>query len=104
VVPVIVIRRLRARLRSEGGFSLIELSVGRILSSRIAASLVSVFYAFTPNTGDVAARSEVQVNIRSVMAEQAVSIRQAIRADPDGDPVESLSSSRLAFYAELCNC
>ena len=98
MVSILVIRRLRSTLRREDGFSLVELSAGMILSSMIAAALMTVFYAFSQNTSDLAATSSVQADLRSVIADQVVEIRQAVRADPDGEPVESLDASRLAFY------
>jgi oxidase EvaA len=63
-----MIRRLRSLVTDEGGFSLIELSVSLILSSLIAASFIAVFYSFSQNTGDLAAKSDVQADARSVIA------------------------------------
>jgi prepilin-type N-terminal cleavage/methylation domain-containing protein len=95
-----MIARLRTRLSQDDGFSLIELSVAMILSSMIAASLIAVFYSFSQNSGDLAARSNVQADARAVISEQVVEIRQAIRADLNGDAVESLAAGRLAFYTQ----
>jgi prepilin-type N-terminal cleavage/methylation domain-containing protein len=100
MVSLIVIARLRTRLSAEDGFSLIELSVAMILSSMIAASLIAVFYSFSQNSGDLAARSNVQADARGVIAEQVVEIRQAIRADLNGDAVESLTAGSLVFYTQ----
>ena len=100
MVPVVVIARLRTRLSQDHGFTLIELSVGMILSSMIAASLIAVFYSFSQNSGDLTARTNVQSDARAVVTEQVVEIRQAIRADLNGDAVESLSAGRLAFYTQ----
>jgi len=95
-----VTRRFREWAEREDGFSLIELSVAMVLSSMIAASMMAVFYSFSQNTGDLAAKSNVQADARAVIAEQVVEIRQAIRADLNGDSIEALSSNRLAFYSQ----
>lgn len=95
-----MITRLLRRLRDDRGFSLIELSVAMILSSMIAASMMAVFYSFSQNSGDLASRSNVQAAARAVIAEQVVEIRQAIRADLNGEPIEALDASRLAFYTQ----
>jgi prepilin-type N-terminal cleavage/methylation domain-containing protein len=95
-----VIRRLHDRLGDDSGFSLIEVSVAMVLSSMIAASLVAVFYGLSQNTGDLAGRGEVQASSRSVIASQVVEIRQAISADLNGEAIEALDPSRLAFYTQ----
>ena len=95
-----VIRRLRARLHGDSGFSLVEVSVAMVLSSMIAGSLVAVFYGLSQNTGDLSGRSEVQADSRSVIASQVVEIRQAIPADLNGEAIEALDPSRLAFYTQ----
>jgi len=95
-----MIRLLYRRLRRDDGFSVIELSVAMILSSLIAASLMTVFYSFSQNSGDLTAKSNVQADARAVISEQVVEIRQAIRADLNGDAVESLSAGKLAFYTQ----
>lgn len=95
-----VIARMAALHREDDGFSLIELSTAMILGSMIAASLIAVFYGFSQNSGDLASKSNVQADARAVIAEQVVEIRQAIRADLNGDAVEALTSDRLAFYTQ----
>lgn len=71
-----------------------------ILSSLIAASLISVFNSFSQNTSDLSAKSNVQAASRAVIAEQVVELRQAIKADLNGEPIEALSADRLAFYTQ----
>ena len=95
-----VIRRLQARLGEDSGFSLIEVSVSMVLSSMIAGSLVVVFYGLAQNTGDLSGRGEVQADSRAVIASQVVEIRQAIRADINGEAIEALDPGRLAFYTQ----
>jgi prepilin-type N-terminal cleavage/methylation domain-containing protein len=95
-----MMRLLRSRLKSDSGFSLIELSVAMILSSMISASLIAVFYSFSQNSGDLAAKSNVQQSARAVISAQVIEIRQAIRADLNGEAVEAISADRLAFYTQ----
>ena len=95
-----MIRLLRARLGDDSGFSLIEVSVAMILSSVVATTLISLFMGFSQNAGDLAGRGEVQSNSRAVIAGQVVEIRQAIRADLNGEAIEALDSNRLAFYTQ----
>lgn len=95
-----MIGRLRDRLSDDSGFSLVELSVAMILSGLIAASLITVFYGFSQNSGDLSAKSEVQQEARAVIAEQVVEIRQAIVADLNGEAIESLTEDRLVFYTQ----
>jgi len=91
---------LLRRLREDSGFSLIELSTAMILSGLIAASLIAVFAAMSRNSGDLTAKASTQFDARSVIGEQVVQIRQAIKADRNGDPVESLTADRLVFYTQ----
>ena len=98
MVPVI--RLLRARLGDDSGFSLVEVSVALVLSSLIATTFVSLFIGFSQNAGDLAGRGEVQEKSRSVISNQVVEIRQAIRADLNGEAIEALDSNRLAFYTQ----
>jgi prepilin-type N-terminal cleavage/methylation domain-containing protein len=95
-----VIRRLQTRLGDDSGFSLIEVSVALLLSSMIAGSLVAVFYALSQNVGDLSGRGEVQAASRLVIASQVVEIRQAVRADLNGEAIEALDPGRLAFYTQ----
>ncbi|MEE8496902.1 MAG: prepilin-type N-terminal cleavage/methylation domain-containing protein [Acidimicrobiia bacterium] len=95
-----LIRRLQTRLGDDSGFSLIEVTVAMVLSSMIAASLVTVFYALAQNTGDLSGRGRVQADSRAVIASQVVEIRQAIRADLNGEAIEALDPGRLAFYTQ----
>ncbi len=95
-----LIRRLQARLSDDSGFSLIEVTVAMVLSSMIAGSLVTVFYGLAQNSGDLSGRGEVQADSRSVIASQVVEIRQALPADLNGEAIEALDSSRLAFYTQ----
>ncbi len=95
-----LIRRLRARLGGDSGFSLIEVSVALLLSSMVAGALVTVFYGLSQNVGDLSGRGEVQADSRSVIASQVVEIRQAIPADLNGEAIEALDASRLAFYTQ----
>jgi len=95
-----MINRFRRSLAAEDGFSLVEVTVAMILSSMIAASLVTVFYSFSQNSGDLAAKSNVQSAVRAVISQQVVALRQALRADLNGDAVEALSSNRLVFYTQ----
>jgi len=95
-----MIRRLHARLDDDSGFSLIEISVAMVLSSLIATTLVGLFISFSQNAGDLSERGEVQANSRAVIASQVVEIRQAIRADLNGEAIEALDSGRLAFYTQ----
>lgn len=92
-------RRLRARLRDDRGFSVVELSVAMILSAMISASLVAVFYSFSQNSSDANQRADTQARAREMIAEITVQLRQAVRADLNGDVVESLDADRLVFYS-----
>lgn len=93
-------RVLRRLIREEHGFSLVELSAAMILSGLIAASLISVFYAMSQNSGDLSTKANVQATARGVVAEQVVEIRQAIKADLNGVPVEELDANTLIFYTQ----
>jgi prepilin-type N-terminal cleavage/methylation domain-containing protein len=93
-----MMRRLRHRLGEERGFSVIELSVAMILSSLVSASLVAVFYAFSQNSSDATQRAEMQADARSMIAEISVQLRQAIKADLNGELVESLNGDHIVFY------
>jgi Tfp pilus assembly protein PilV len=93
-----MMRRLLARLRDDRGFSVVELSVAMLLSSLVCASLVAVFFAFSQNSSDATQRARMQADARAMIAEIAVQLRQAIKADLNGELVESLSGDRIVFY------
>jgi prepilin-type N-terminal cleavage/methylation domain-containing protein len=95
-----MIRRLHARLDGDSGFSLIEVSVAMVLSSLVATTLVTVFFGFSQNTSDISGRGEVQAKARAVISAQVVEIRQALRADLNGEAIEALDADRLAFYTQ----
>lgn len=95
-----MIDRVRRRLQRDEGFSLVEVTVALVLSSMISAILVSVFYSFSQNTGDLVEKSNVQAEARAVIAEQVVRIRQAIKADANGEAIEYLNAGALAFYTQ----
>ena len=58
------------------------------------------FFGFSQNTGDLAAKSTVQADARATIAEQVVEIRQAVKSDLNGEPIEELSAGRLAFTTQ----
>lgn len=95
-----MIRRLGARLDDDSGFSLVEISVAMVLSGLLVSALVGLFFGFSQNTSDLSARAEVQADARAVISSQVVEIRQAIRADLNGEAIEALDAGRLAFYTQ----
>lgn len=89
---------MKRRLDSDAGFSLVELGVALALSGMVVGTLVTVFLSFSQNVGDSERRAEHQALSRELIAEIVVELRQAMRANPNGDPVESVGPDQLAFY------
>jgi len=93
-----MIARWRGRIREEGGFTLVEMSVALILSAMVVGTFVSVFFSFSQNAGDTTAKAEHQEMSRQIVASLVVDLRQAVRAEANGYPIESLAPDRLVFY------
>ena len=91
---------IRRFLRDEGGFTLIEMSVGLILSSMIVASVVGVFYAFSQNASDSTKQAELQRTLRSVASEIVLDLRQAEAVRGNGDAVETMADGHLVLYTD----
>lgn len=87
------------RLRGDGGFSLVELSVALILSGIVVGTLVTVFFAFSQNAGDASGKAEHQAQAREAVAEMVTELRQATLADPTAGAVRRLSGDLLDFYS-----
>lgn len=86
------------KFRDDSGFTLVEMSVALILSAMVVGTFVSVFFAFSQNAGDATGKAEHQEQARQVMARLVVDLRQAVAAEPNGWPIESLAADRLVFY------
>jgi len=95
-----MIRRLIGRLRAEGGFTIVELSVAMILSAMILASLTTVLYSFSQQAGDQGRTAVLQGTSREFVADVVVELRQAVRVSPNGYPVEELEPGRIVFYSD----
>jgi len=93
-------RRVIERLRSEDGFSLVELSVALILSAMIVGSLVTVFFSFAQNAGDATRNAQVQSEVRAVIARIVMDVRQADVVTANGEAIESLSANKLVVYSD----
>jgi prepilin-type N-terminal cleavage/methylation domain-containing protein len=86
--------------RDEGGFTLVELSLAMILGAIISGAMVGVFFSLSQNAADSARTAELQQTVRSMVAEIVIEIRQAQKATPNGDPIESLDADRFVFYTD----
>jgi len=95
-----IARLLRKIADRQGGYTIVELSMSMLISSMIFGSMVSVIYSFTQQAGDSARSTNLQQTSRELVAEMVVELRQAVKVEPNGHPVESLSSSKLVFYSD----
>lgn len=91
-------RRLRSMLRRDGGFTLIEASVTLILSTMVTGAMVTVFMAFSQNSGDAVSRADHQAAAREMIVDIVVEVRQAVIGHPNGQPVEMLRADTVEFY------
>ena len=89
--------RLIHRLREEAGFTLVELSVALILSGMVVGTLVTVFAAFSQNAGDASSRAEAQSQVRALVSEMVVELRQAVRSDPNQEAILRLDPDLIDF-------
>jgi len=99
VLPVMgrFLRRVNDR---EGGYTLVELSMSMILSSMIFASLVTVIYSFTQQASDSTRTTNLQQMSRELVADIVVELRQAVKVEANGHPIESLAPGKLVFYSD----
>jgi hypothetical protein len=97
---VSVIRRLARRLRADGGFTVVELSVAMILSSLVFAAFTAVIYSFSQQAGDQGRTATLQGTSREFVADMVVELRQAVKVSPNGYPIEELDPGRIVFYSD----
>ncbi|MCJ7726856.1 MAG: hypothetical protein MUP76_10790 [Acidimicrobiia bacterium] len=95
-----IVRLLRRLAHREGGYTVVELSLSMVLSSMIFASLVTVIYSFTQQAGDTTRSANLQQTSRELVADMVVELRQAVKVEPNGYPIESLTSGALVFYSD----
>jgi len=95
-------RALRERAADEDGFTMVELSVAMLLTVMIMTALVSVFYAFSQNAVDQGQHAELQREMRTVMSELVMDLRQAVAPSESASayPIESLTADRIVFYTD----
>jgi len=93
-------RRLRRIPASEGGYTIVELSVSMFLSAMIFGSLISVIYSFSQQASDSGQNANLQLASRELVAEMVVELRQAEKVTPNGYPIESLDPDKIVFYSD----
>ena len=81
------------RLHGERGTTLTEVLVASMLTVMIAAVFLTLFSAFSRNVQVEQQRAEALRDIRPVIAQMLVELRQAVDVDNDGAIIASLDSS-----------
>ena len=92
------------RLRGERGTTLTEVMVASMLTVMIAAVFLTLFSAFSRNVQVEQQRAEVLRDMRPVIAQLLLELRQAVDLENDGAIIASLDSSwsalEVVFYSD----
>jgi type II secretory pathway pseudopilin PulG len=91
---------MRRLLRSDDGFTVLEMAVSLAVTSLILATVVSVFYSFSQNAATSTKTAELHQSLRLVGAEVVLELRQAVPIDQSGNPVQELGPDSIEFTTD----
>lgn len=86
--------------REESGFTVVEMAIGLLVTAMVMATLVTVFHSFSQNAADATRTAELNQTLRSIASTMVLDLRQAEAPHPDGEPIESLSPTRIVFFTD----
>ncbi|MBM3696393.1 MAG: hypothetical protein FJW79_10755 [Actinobacteria bacterium] len=90
----------RSRLRTESGFTVIELGVAGLISSLVLSAVVLIVGSVGRGADDARRRAELQIQAREAVTQLAAELRSAVPPQPGSTAIESLSADSLVFYSD----
>jgi prepilin-type N-terminal cleavage/methylation domain-containing protein len=92
-----VIKSITARLRQEGGFTLIELMSSMIVLGVLFAAFATVMGSTIRTGSEVESNSVLQTQVRAAVDTLAADLRQAYSGNDTVAPIESMSGTAIQF-------
>jgi type II secretory pathway pseudopilin PulG len=88
------------RRREDSAFTVVEMAIGLAITAVVMATLVAVFHSFSQNAADATRTAELNQTLRGIASQMVLDLRQAEAPRPDGEPIESLSPTRIVFVTD----